>query len=82
MRLKVEQIEQFEEKGYLIAEGALEDSDLEPVIEEYEAHIDQQARELLAAGKISELHEKAPFEKRLALISSVRRSIPASTSCT
>ncbi len=75
MRLKVEQIEQFEEKGYLIAEGALEDSDLEPVIEEYEAHIDRQARELLAAGKISELHEEAPFEKRLALISSECKEI-------
>ena len=69
MRLSVEQVEQFNEEGYLIVEGALEDGDLDPVIEEYEAHIDQRSRELLAEGKISELHQDAPFDKRLALIS-------------
>ena len=69
MRLSVEQVEQFEEEGYLVVEGALEDSDLDPVIEEYEAHVERRARELLAEGKISELYDHAPFDQRLALIS-------------
>jgi len=68
MRLSDEQVEQYNEEGYLIVEGALADSDLDPVIEEYEAHIERRARELLAEAKITELHEEAPFDRRLALI--------------
>ena len=68
MKLTAEQIEQFNEQGYVVVEGALEDSDLDPVIEEYEAHIEVRAQELHAAGAISELYEGEPFERRLAQI--------------
>jgi phytanoyl-CoA hydroxylase len=68
MRLSVTQIEQFQENGFLIVENALDDADIDPVIAEYEVHIDRRARELLAAGKITELHEGALFDRRLALI--------------
>jgi ectoine hydroxylase-related dioxygenase (phytanoyl-CoA dioxygenase family) len=68
MTLSVSQIEQFKADGYLVVKGGLEDSDLDPVIREYEAHIDRRARELKAEGKISQLHEKEYFERRLACI--------------
>ncbi len=68
MQLSARQIEQFEESGFIIVENALDDADIDPVIAEYEVHIDRRARELLADGKITQLHEEAPFDKRLALI--------------
>ena len=39
MQMTPEQRVQFAEEGYLLLRGALDDSDLEPVIAEYEAHI-------------------------------------------
>lgn len=68
MQLSAAQIEQFEKNGFLIVENALDDADIGPVIAEYEGHIDRRAHELLAEGKITQLHEEAPFGKRLALI--------------
>lgn len=68
MKLSQAQIDQFNTEGYLVLRKALHDSDLDPVIQEYEAHIDRRAHELYAAGKISNLHADAPFERRLALI--------------
>jgi ectoine hydroxylase-related dioxygenase (phytanoyl-CoA dioxygenase family) len=68
MRLSAQQIEQFNQDGYLVVREALEDSDLDPVIGEYEQHIDRRARELVAQGKISRLYEDEPFNRRLACI--------------
>jgi ectoine hydroxylase-related dioxygenase (phytanoyl-CoA dioxygenase family) len=69
MRPSKEQVAQFEEEGYLVVRGGLADADVDPVIAEYEAHIDRRARELLAEGKITDVHERAPFNERLARIS-------------
>ncbi|MDA0337613.1 MAG: phytanoyl-CoA dioxygenase family protein [bacterium] len=68
MRLTQEQTGQFEEQGYLVVRDALTDADLDPVIEEYEAHIDRRAAELKSEGKITDVHAGAPFDRRLALI--------------
>jgi hypothetical protein len=68
MKLSQQQIDFFNREGFLVAENALKDSDLNPLIQEYEAYIDRRARELLAAGKISQLYTNQPFEKRLACI--------------
>ena len=68
MQLNTAQIAQFEEEGYLLLRGVLADTDLDPVIAEYEHHIDRRARELLAAGKISTLYADEPFNRRLASI--------------
>lgn len=68
MKPTQQQLEEFEAQGFLVVRGALADADLDPVIEEYEAHIDRRARQLQAEGKISELHAGAPFDQRLALI--------------
>jgi phytanoyl-CoA hydroxylase len=63
-----EQVDQFENQGYLVMREVLTDADLDPVIAEYEEHIDRRAGELKAAGKISDVHADAPFDRRLALI--------------
>ena len=68
MRLTEEQQNMFHNDGFLLMRNALQDSDVDPVIEEYEAHIDRRANELLAEGKIKDLYVDAPFAKRLALI--------------
>ena len=68
MTLNAAQLEQFRADGYLVVKGGLEDGDLDPVIREYDAYIDQRARELVAEGKISQLYENEPFDRRLALI--------------
>lgn len=68
MGLTEEQLAMFDNDGFLLLRGILADSDVDPVIEEYEAHIDRRANELLAEGKIGDRHADAPFDKRLALI--------------
>lgn len=68
MKLTEEQIETFRTDGFLIAEGALRDADLQPVIDELSAFIDKRARALKAEGKIEDLHEDAPFETRYGLL--------------
>lgn len=68
MQLSKEYQEHFEREGYVVVRGGLQDSDLDPVIGEYEAYIDKRARELQAEGKISELYEDEPFGRRLTRI--------------
>ena len=68
MKLTEEQITTFWQNGFLIARGALTDADLQPVIDELSAFIDRRARELQKEGKVEDLHEDAPFEKRYGLI--------------
>ena len=68
MRLTDEQVRAFREEGVLVAEGVVTDDDLAPVIAEYEDWIDRWARELQAAGKITDLHEREPFSRRLGLL--------------
>jgi len=66
MKLTNEQVRAFEEDGVVVVEGVVTDADLAPVIAEYEQWIDRRARELQAAGKISDLHEGEGFERRFA----------------
>lgn len=68
MGLTKEQVRAYREEGVLVAEGVLTEDDLAPVIEEYAAWIDCRAQELAAEGKITEIHEDAPFERRAALL--------------
>jgi ectoine hydroxylase-related dioxygenase (phytanoyl-CoA dioxygenase family) len=69
MKLTEDQISFFNREGYLVAENIVTDSDLAPVIAEYEAWIEARANDLHSRGEISDLHADAPFEKRLALLS-------------
>jgi ectoine hydroxylase-related dioxygenase (phytanoyl-CoA dioxygenase family) len=68
MKLTEEQVSAFREEGVLVVEDVLTEADLAPVIEEYARWIDCRARALAAEGKVTDLGEAAPFERRLALL--------------
>ncbi|MBN62611.1 MAG: mitomycin antibiotic biosynthesis protein [Gemmatimonadetes bacterium] len=59
-------LEFYKERGYVVLEGVLSDDDLEPVIQDHIAIVDEKARALHAEGKIAQLCEGEPFETRLA----------------
>ena len=64
-----EQINFFEEEGYLLLEKVLDDQDLQPVIDEISSEIDVRAKQLFKQGDLTDLFEKEGFETRLAKIS-------------
>ncbi|MCQ6558958.1 phytanoyl-CoA dioxygenase family protein [Paenibacillus mendelii] len=68
MRLTIEQVIQYQTEGYLIVEDVLSDEILQPVIDEIKAEIDKKAQQLHAEGKIANLYEAEPFDKRYALL--------------
>lgn len=68
MALTAEQIAQFQEDGVLVAGDLLTEQDLAPVIAEYSEWIDRQAKRLHAEGKLADLCEDQPFDKRMACL--------------
>lgn len=68
MGLTETQVQAFREEGVLVAEGVLKDADLAPVIAEYTELIDRKARLLASEGKITDLCEAEPFERRMACL--------------
>ena len=60
MELNSAQIAQFDDQRYLLLRGAPADADLDPVIAEYEQHIDRRAQALLAEGKLYGLYADEP----------------------
>jgi ectoine hydroxylase-related dioxygenase (phytanoyl-CoA dioxygenase family) len=68
MGLTEEQVRTFREEGVLVVQNVLMQADLALVIREVSDWIDRRARELAAEGKVTDLCEEAPFERRLALL--------------
>jgi hypothetical protein len=66
MSLSLQQIIDFQTNGYVIADNVLTDADLQPVIDELSQTIDNRARALQAEGKLTDLYENEPFERRFA----------------
>ena len=66
MRLTQEQKDTYRERGVLVVNDALTDEDTEPVITEIEDWISERADALLQDGKIANLYEDEPFDKRFA----------------
>ncbi len=66
MSLTAQQVATFEEHGVLIAEGVLSDADLQPTIDAVTDFVNRRALTLQAQGKLEELHEDEPFERRYA----------------
>ena len=64
--LSAHQIESFYRDGYLLIENGVSDTDLQPVIDEYNRVVDDLARDLKEKGKIECCHETEGFETRLA----------------
>jgi phytanoyl-CoA hydroxylase len=60
------QIDHFHALGYLRIENALTDADIQPVIDEYDAFVDQLATGLANKGSIKDPHKNEGFETRLA----------------
>ncbi len=68
MSLSTDQVLAFREEGVLVAEGVLTDDDISPIISEYAAWIDRRACALQAEGKITEMCDQYPFERRVACL--------------
>ena len=67
--LSPEQVKRFDEQGYLLVENVLDpETDLDPIIAEYDGVLDRLADELYAAGDIESKYEDLPFGKRLSQI--------------
>ncbi len=68
MKVPSQQLDFFEEEGYVIIKGGLTDGDLAPLIEDHNIVVDEIARDLHSQGKIVNLYENEPFERRLACL--------------
>lgn len=66
MKLSDEQVEFFNENGYIVVENVFTESDLAPLIADINQFIDRRAKELQAEGHVTDLGEGLPFEKRFA----------------
>jgi phytanoyl-CoA hydroxylase len=60
-------VRRFQEEGYLVVEDVLDvERDIEPVVREYEALLDEEIARWHAEGKIPSTYEDLPFARRLA----------------
>ncbi len=67
--LMPEQIEHFQNEGYVVVEQMLDpERDLKPIIEEYAGVLDRFAGDLYAADKIASPYADLPFSERLTTI--------------
>ena len=66
MNITSEQLDFFEEEGYVVVEAGLTDEDLEPLIQTHNVIVDEIARDLHKEGKVANLYEDEPFDRRLA----------------
>ena len=64
MRLTKKQCETYRTQGVLIVKNALTDEDLQPVIDEISEWISERALVLKQEGKIEDLYENEPFDRR------------------
>ncbi len=63
------QIDSFHEDGFLAVDRLLDyDLDIRPVIDEYQALLDDLCEQWLAQGRIAELYADLPFERRLVQV--------------
>jgi len=66
--LTPQQVRFFHEEGYLIVPDVFAPPDLEPLRAELHKEINRKARELQAAGKLTDLHAELDFDRQLAAI--------------
>jgi hypothetical protein len=67
--LTVEQVEQFHTEGYLLVEDLFDpETDLAPILAEYEGVLDRLAGDLYEQGLIASRYEELPFSDRLIQI--------------
>lgn len=66
--LSAADVASFADQGYLVVRNLFTEADLQPVRDELTQAIDRHARELQAAGTLSDLHAEAPFATRFGLL--------------
>jgi len=66
--LSANQCDVFAQEGVLLARALLDPSALAGIKQDLTAAIDRRARQLLAAGAITDLHQDAPFAQRYGLL--------------
>ena len=64
MILNQQQIDSFQENGFLAVENVLNAEDLQPLLEEYDALLSQITEELFLKGKLSSKYEGLAFSER------------------
>src|SRR5689334_7344576 len=64
--LTSDQITQFKEQGYLLLPDFIDPAVFQPLIHEFEGIIDSRARQAQREGRLIELFEGEPFDRRLA----------------
>jgi len=64
--LTAEQKDLYETEGYLVLPGLLSQEELQPIKDSLSGKVEGIARQLAEQGLITDLHEDAPFEHRLA----------------
>lgn len=62
------QLRQYRNDGFLIVEDFFEAAELQPVIDEIDAMVDELAHKLYAAGKVRSVYADADFTHRLTLL--------------
>lgn len=62
------QLRRYRNDGFLVVEDFFTDDELQPVIDEIDAMVDELAHRLRDAGKIPELYADAGFDRRLTLL--------------
>ncbi len=76
--LTPDQLKQFHEDGYVVAERVFTNDDLQPVIDEISEELDRKAREAVAKGELSRAYEEFGFDRRLAKIDRENNTISKS----
>lgn len=62
------QVASFHEQGFLILPDVFDPADLEPLRQEMHREINRKARELQAAGQLTDLHAELDFDRQLTAI--------------
>src|ERR1700736_1704712 len=63
------QVEKFHDEGFLVVEDIIDTREyLDPLVDEYEALLDQLANTLYAEGKIQSTYAELPFGRRLTKV--------------
>ena len=68
MTLTTQQVEQYREDGFLIVRDLFRPEELQPVMDEISGLVDDLARDLHGAGKITDMHADRGFFERLTCL--------------
>ena len=74
MHLTNQEVDQFQQLGYVVKPGVFSQAAMQPIKEAIDEMVDRKARQLQAEGKLADSCADAPFETRLAAIQRVDKA--------